>query len=159
MGGFHGLIGSPLVFFIPIKSKTVPPGTLTRAQIRSSHDPCTSLRLKKRKRAGLKIGHYNPSASEGGRYKNKNSQAAKCCYIWIGSCRWRARYQQGACPEWGKRVREHGTSSSGRNESISYSTLLFLPGMAMMRVRCMELAAVPKKGKLRRRRYQEKSRA
>jgi hypothetical protein len=46
MGGFHGLIGSPLVFFIPIKSKTVPPGILTRAQIRSSHDPSTSLRLK-----------------------------------------------------------------------------------------------------------------
>jgi len=141
---------------------------------RSSHDSSTSLRLKcagtsaKMTASETKTRRFenrplqkkeNPPASGGGRYRNNNSQAAKCRYIWIGSFRWRARYQQGACPEWGKRVREHGTSSSGRNESISYSTLLFLPGMAMMRVRCMELAAVPREGKLRRRWYQEKSRA
>ena len=127
---------------------------------RSSHDSSTSLRLKcAGTSAKMTASETKTRRFEIGHYKNKNSQAAKCCYIWIGSFRWRARYQQGACPEWGKRVREHGTSSSGRNESISYSTLLFLPGMAMIRVRCMELAAVPKKGKLRRRRYQEKSRA
>lgn len=36
----------------------------------------------------------------------------------MGSLAWRETYQQGLCWEWGKREREHGTSSSGRIASI-----------------------------------------
>ena len=52
----------------------------------------------------------------------------------MGSLAWRVTYQHGRLPAWEKRERAQGRSSSGFCESIWYSTLLFLSGMARRRI-------------------------
>ena len=78
-------------------------------------------------------------------------------YMGIASLAWRATYQQGRLPAWGKSEWAQGTSSSGRLESISYSTLLFFSAIARTRVRWTEPWARPSLGERTRSSYQAKS--
>lgn len=68
----------------------------------------------------------------------------------MGSLAWRETYQQGFWLAWGKRVREQGTSSSGRSASIWNSILLPLWGMARTRMRWTEEVAGPNLGSAER---------